>query len=106
MWSPPSPESPFSPLSDSDMHSPYSINAHMEEEMAEMEAAIAAEKRFREEHGYSALPGEIAAKKQLRKMKVEKKDGHREAAHEELPPQSPVYEYGASDSSDEPYSDE
>ena len=34
------------------------------------------------------------------------KDGHREAAHEDLPPQSPVYEYGASESSDGPYSDE
>ena len=106
MWSPPSLESPFSPLSDSDMHSPYSMNAHMEEEVAEMKAAIAAEKQFREEHRYSALAGEIAAKKQLRKMKAEKKDGHREAAHEDLPPQSSVYEYGASESSDEPYSDE
>ena len=95
-------ESPFSPLSDSYMHSPYSMNAHMEEEVAEMEAAIATEKRFREEHGYSALPGEIAAKKQLRKMKAEKKDGHREAAHEDLPPQSPIYEYRALESSDEP----
>ena len=33
-------------------------------------------------------------------------DSHREAAHEDLPPQSPVYEYGASESSDETYSDE
>ena len=40
------------------------------------------------------------------RKKAEKKDGHREAAHEDLPPQSPVYEYGASESSDEPYSDE
>ena len=31
----------------------------------------------------------------------EKKDGHHEAAHEDLPPQLPVYEYGASESSDE-----
>ena len=27
-------------------------------------------------------------------------------AHGDLPPQSPVYEYGASESEDEPYSDE
>ena len=73
--------------------------------MEEEEAEIEEEKRFREEHGFSALPGEIAAEKRLRK-KAEKKDGHREAAHEDLPPQSPVYEYEASESSDEPYSDE
>ena len=96
MWSPPSPESPFSPLSDSDMYSPYTMHAMLEEE----EAGIEEEKRFREEHGFSALPGEIAAEKRLRK-KAEKKDGHREAAHEDLPPQSPVYEYVASESSDE-----
>ena len=101
MWSPPSPESPFSPLSDSDMFLPYTTHALLEEEEAEIEAAIEEEKRFREEHGFSALPGEIAAEKRLRK-KAEKKHDHREAAHEDLPPQSPVYEYGASESSDEP----
>ena len=78
MWSPLSPESLFSPMSDSDMHSPYTMNAHMEEEVA-----IAAEKRFREEHGYSALPGEIAAKKQLRKMKAVAQD---EGGEERRPP--------------------
>ena len=100
MWSPPSPESPFSPLSDSDMHSPYTMHTMLDDEEAEIKAAIEAEKRFREEHGFSALPGEIVAEKRLRK-KAEKKDGHREAAHEYIPPQSPVYEYGASESSDE-----
>ena len=52
-----------------------------------MEAAIEEEKRFRKERGWSALPSEIVAKKRLRKMKAEKKDGHREAAREDLPPQ-------------------
>ena len=41
MWSPPSPDSSFSPLSDSDVFSPYSMNTFREEEEeAEMEAAI------------------------------------------------------------------
>ena len=97
MWSP---ESPFSPLSDSDMYSSYTMHAMLEEEEAAIEAEIEEEKRFHEEHEFSALPGEIAAGKRLRK-KAEKKDGHREAEHEDLPPQSPVYEYGASESSDE-----
>ena len=88
MWSPPSPESPFLPLSDSDMFSSYTMHAFMEEEEAEIEAAIEEEKRLREEHRLSALPGEISAEKRLHKMKAEKKDDHRDAAHEDLPPQS------------------
>ena len=105
-WSPPSPQSPYSPMSDSDIFSPRTMHGMLEDEVEDMEAAIEEELRFRDKHGFGAMSD--AAFKRLRKEAAGKKKAlvPAEAAHEDLPPQSPVYEYGASESSDEPYSDE
>ena len=68
-----------------------------EEEQAEMEEAIADEVRFRKEH---ALP-ELEEKK---KKGDDASDD--DVVHGDLPPQSPLWDYATSESSDEPYSDE
>ena len=88
-WSPPTPESPYSLLSDEE---------EREEEEQEEEVWLL------EEVGFSALPDK--AKKRFHK-EAEKKDDTCDCgeAHGDLPPQSPLYSYGASESSDEPYSD-
>ena len=82
MWrSTSNPESPYSPPSDAEVHSPYTMHTFYEEELAELKAA-----------GWAA-------------GRESKKDSHCEVARGDLPLQSPVYEYGASESEDEPYSE-
>ena len=83
MWrSTSSPESPYSLPTDSEVHSPYTMHAFYREELAELKAAGRAV-------GWGL-----------------KKDSRYEVARGDLLPQSPVYEYGASELEDEPYSDE
>ena len=102
-------------MSDAEFVSPRTMHGMLEDEVEEMEAAIEEELRFRDKHGFGAMSDAVF--KRLRREAAEKKKAAEalvpapaaeapEAAHEDLRPQSPVYEYGASESSDEPYSDE
>ena len=70
-----------------------------EEEQAEMEEAIEDEVRFRKEHG---LP-ELEEKKKMKKGDIASDD---DVVRGDLPPQSPLWDYATSESSDEPFSDE
>ena len=94
-------DSPVSSPPDSWLHSPFTLRAMEEEEQAEMEEAIEDEVRFRKEHG---LP-ELVEKKEKKKKKGDDASED-DMVHGDLPPQSPLWDYATSESSDEPFSDE
>ena len=99
-------DSPVSSPPASWLHSPFTLHAMEEEERAEMEEAREYEVRFRKEHG---LP-ELEEKKEKKKKKKKKKKGDDasddDVVRGDLLPQSPLWDYSTSESSDKPYSDE
>ena len=95
-------DSPVSSPPDSWLHSPFTLRSMEEEEQAEMEEAIEDEVRFRKEHG---LP-KLEEKKEKKKKKKGDDASDDDVVRGDLPPQSPLWDYTTSESSDEPYSNE
>ena len=96
-------DSPVSSPPDSWLHSPFTLRAMEEEEQSEMEEAIEDDVRFRKEHGLPKL--EEKKKNNNKNKKGDDAYDDDDVVRGDLPPQSPLWDYETSESSDEPFSD-